>query len=162
MKEIEYKYVMRNLPTAMQSGPGSVKHVYRIVQFYKDGLRYRREIFGNDDGLHTTYLRMTKTYEGFGMSTESKPEYLTPNMWHEALKGVPAENIISKTRYIYHTADDKQVLSIDVFHHMTLIMMEIEIPTIEYEVTIPANIAEEIIAEVTGRVEFSNKTLAHA
>jgi CYTH domain-containing protein len=67
---------------------------------------------------------------------------------------------ISKERLVYPDGDLKW--EVDVFnngHH--LIVAEIEVPSMEYEVQIPKFISDKLLMEVTGMKQFGNRNLSN-
>lgn len=65
---------------------------------------------------------------------------------------------IQKKRYIYKRGND--VWEVDDFLEVSIIVAEIEIPNRDYKVKLPPFITKNLIYEVTGIREFSNKNLS--
>ena len=89
----------------------------------------------------------------------SRPEfeYLVPKMDAEIMLKTMCEDIVVKTRHIFHIFGD--VWEIDEFHgdNEGLIVAECEIPSEDYELRLP----KWIIEEVTGQERFYNNSLAN-
>jgi len=159
MIEIERKFVLKDLPWAHEEGPGSLLETYRITQFYGDGnLRYRKE--GKSvKRKDIRYIKMLKTStEEPGTSFEGTLIDITPEEYSLALLKA-GNNVIHKQRSVFTTVDPKIVLEIDQFIDWKFIMMEVELPSIDYKIVIPSNVQIQMLCEVTGLKQFSNKEL---
>jgi len=151
--EIERKWILLNYPQTSHT----LKQISQvsIEQYYaSDGFRYRWE---SCNGRHVFYkLKKIKLDEGIYNEVDI-----------EEIKGSEYDNnrldnpIISKKRttYRYVYAWDLKFEMDDYWPHR-LLTLEVELPSIDHKFTMPANIASQIIKEVTGEVEFSNRSLA--
>ena len=88
--------------------------------------------------------------------------YITPEEFNQFVEQckVSQSKYISKERLIYPDGDLKW--EVDVFnngHH--LIVAEIEVPSMEFEVKIPKFINDKLLMEVTGMKQFSNRNLSN-
>lgn len=148
VKEIERKFILKRFPFSFK-----FDKTFEIVQFYNNGWRYRSEV-----GNTPQYFRMKKTSIGIGEAEESEPEEVSKYTFNAYLERVPT--YICKTRSEWTDPDDSQVkFFVDRFHGMNLIMLEVEIPTLFYRISIPREIQQEIADEVTGLIGFSNINL---
>ena len=66
--------------------------------------------------------------------------------------------MIKKKRHIY--GQENFNIEIDVFWNISLVLMEIEVNSLEDNLEIPEAISKYIIKEVTGDPHFSNKYLS--
>ena len=143
--EIERRFIMRTVP-AIQAD-----EVYRIFQKYAaDGWRYRERASG--DGKR--YYKTRKTALGNGINEEE--EYEIDAVTFHACG--PVKKGISKTRHVY--VHDGLKYEVDEFHHISLVIMEVELEDIAQPFTMPDFISKLVIYEVTGVKELSNSALA--
>lgn len=82
-------------------------------------------------------------------------EYEIPEFDAKEMLETLCEDVIEKTRYLFHIFGD--VWDIDVFHgnNEGLIVAEVEIPTKDYELTLP----KWVIKEVTDNPKYYNNNL---
>jgi len=168
-KEIEKRFLLKNLPINTIENLPEVQHIQQYY-YLVDGIWNRiRKIESSILGI--TYLHTIKTYiDGITYEEEkdfSFDEYkLLMNNIHS---GMYEAKFLDKTRYIYNTGtnvdfgdnDFKNIKwEIDVFN-FSLIIAEIEIPDITYNIEIPEFIQKEIILEITDIKELSNRNLAN-
>ena len=141
--EIERKWLLKTLPEVEYDA------VIQIEQYYKDYLRYRKEV---NNGVETFYcIKKEKLQPGVNRET-----------WQDCTKddfyfNYPREEkAIKKTRYVlvYEGHD----LEIDVFDN-GLVMMEIEVKSLSEAIQIPQIIHTQIEKEVTGDPDYSNYQL---
>jgi len=89
----------------------------------------------------------------------SRPEfeYPIPKKDAEIMLNTMCENVVKKTRHIFHIYGD--VWEIDEFYgdNKGLIVAECEVPSEDYELRLP----KWIIEEVTGQERFYNNSLAN-
>lgn len=168
-KEIEKRFLLKNLPI---NTIFTIPEVQHIQQYYYlvDGLWNRiRKIESSVFGI--TYLHTIKTYtDGITYEEEkvfSFDEYKL--LMSNIHSGIYETKFLNKTRYIYNTGidvdfGDNEIKNIkweiDVFN-FSLIIAEIEIPDMTYNIEIPEFIQKEIILEVTDIKELSNRNLAN-
>lgn len=156
-QEIERKFLLKNIPWAEHAGPGSLIEEYYISQLYNGDMRYRYE---SESPLRKKrYIAMLKTATDVpGVNVEGLITDITPEFYAE-LVSRSKYGVISKTRKVFATADPNQKIEVDVYTELKLVMMEIELPHLNYPLSIPYNLSKQIVAEVTGIAGFSNKSL---
>ena len=141
--EIERKWLLKALPEVEYDA------VIQIEQYYKDYLRYRKEVNGGVESF--VCIKKEKLQPGVNRET-----------WQDCTKddfyfNYPREEkAIKKTRYVlvYEGHD----LEIDVFDN-GLVMMEIEVKSLSEAIQIPQIIHTQIEKEVTGDPDYSNYQL---
>ena len=152
--EIERKFLLKRTPEGMFFDRSA-----DITQYYlpqdEEGytVRVRDDI---RNGTHTYYL--------------TKKKYISPTVNEEIEKQISGEEfhylkdnaltMISKKRYLHRI--DGLLWEIDVFNGLHLIIAEIELPSEDYELTIPQVITDVLIKEVSGIKEFYNQPLSEA
>lgn len=152
MIEIERKFLLKNLPELASN----ISSMMRIVQYYDADTpwRYRKEQWYEDK----KYFKQMKEYQGNGKSLESDMIRISQDEFTEGLiRNTP--HFITKVRYDYVVPDPKVKMTIDKFLNIHLLLLEIEVPEIDYPVVLPPLLREQIIDEVTGNPNFSNKNL---
>lgn len=144
--EIERRFILRSVPSAPAS---------RTLQIYQkyaaDGWRYRQQ----DDGNETRYFKTRKTSLGKGINQEEEYEISAAGFTHDCgdvIKG------IAKTRAVH--IHNNLHFEVDIFHHLTLVIMEVELTDINQPLDIPEHLRQLIIYEITGITQFSNSSLA--
>jgi CYTH domain-containing protein len=150
VKEIERKFILKRFPFSFK-----FDKTFEIVQFYNNGWRYRSEV-----GNTPQYFRMKKISVGLGVATamETEPEEVSEREFNVKLSEAPT--YIWKTRSEWTDPNDPLIkFFVDRFHGMNIIMLEVEIPTLFYRISIPREIQQEIADEVTGLIGFSNINL---
>lgn len=146
--EVERKWIMKNTPNLIPD------RTINIIQFYTEGnVRYRRE--KASDERQEFFYKMEKEAVGKGESIETMQEISLQEFW-AATQNCPY--MIRKKRQVYK--QEKFDIEIDVFWNMSLVMMEIEVNSLEDNLEIPEEIQKYIIKEVTGDPHFSNKYLS--
>lgn len=146
--EVERKWIMKNTPNLVPD------KTVNIIQFYTGGdVRYRRE--SASDERQEFFYKMEKQPIGKGESLETMQEISLQEFWN-ATQNCPY--MIRKKRQVYK--QEKFNIEIDVFWNMSLVMMEIEVNSLEDNLEIPEAISKYIIKEVTGDPHFSNKYLS--
>lgn len=146
--EIERKWLMKNLPNL------SPNQIINIVQFYtEEDIRYRGERSSKDN--KDFFYKMEKKSIGKGRSRVVVEE-ISLEEFYQATQNCPY--MIKKKRHIYEQENFN--IEIDVFWNMSLVLMEIEVNSLEDKLEIPEAINKYIIKEVTGDPHFSNKYLS--
>lgn len=142
--EIERKWILTQLPEV------SFDTVTKIEQYYKEWLRYRKE---TQEGFDSVFYCIKKQRIAPGISRET---------WHQCDRddfnfNYPLdEKPIKKTRYAF--SYQGKTIEIDTFEN-GLVMMEIEVKSLDEPIQIPRIIHEAIDREVTGDEEYSNYQL---
>lgn len=144
--EIERRFIMRGKPAE------APHEEYDIFQKYaRDGWRYRRQAAGDN----VQYFKTRKTAISTGANHEEEYE-ISGHAFHndcgEVTKG------IAKTRMVYNHAGHR--FEVDHFHHLQLVIMEVELDDIAQPVDMPLFLRDLVIYEITGIKEFSNSSLA--
>ena len=167
-KEIEKKFLLKELPISQ-----TAYEIQHIIQYYYlvGDVWYRiRKINSNlNHDNENIYLHTIKTYKD-GVCYEEECFYN-----YEAYKQLVLDihsnkyesTYLSKTRYLYKTgvkADFEGEIreikwEIDVFN-FNLVIAELELPDLNFDIEIPKFIQNKIIYEVTGIKEFSNRVLS--
>lgn len=143
--EIERRFIMRNVPAVAGD------EVYTIFQKYAaDGWRYRARISRDV----TQYYKTRKTAVSSGVNEEEEHE-IDVHAFDNC--GVVKKGI-HKTRHVYEY--DGLKYEVDEFHHIKLVIMEVELNNIDQQFVMPDFIGDLVICEVTGIRELSNSMLA--
>lgn len=146
--EIERKWIMKNTPNLIPD------ITINVIQFYTEGdIRYRREKASDEN--QEFFYRIEKKSVGKGESLETIEEISLQEFW-TATQNCPY--MIRKKRQVYKQENFN--IEIDVFWNINLILMEIEVNSLEDSLEIPEAISKYIIKEVTGDPHFSNKYLS--
>ena len=147
--EIERKFLLKRFPRLEK-----INTVLQIEQWYhSDGFRYRYQtemMTGNVEIFKTKKTNISKGVnleEETILSQQEFDELDLTNSLH-----------IKKTRTVVKYKGHK--LEIDKYESMNIVILEIELQDIEETILLPKYIEREIIYEVTGIKEFSNKKLS--
>jgi CYTH domain-containing protein len=147
--EIERKFLLKRFPRLEK-----INTVLQIEQWYhSDGFRYRHQteiMTGNVEIFKTKKTNISKGVnleEETILSQQEFDELDLTNSLH-----------IKKTRTVVKYKGHK--LEIDKYESMNIVILEIELQDIEETILLPKYIEREIIYEVTGIKEFSNKKLS--
>ncbi len=160
MLEIERKFLLDGLP-AIPAGA----QVHHIEQGYLpeseecpvDGTevsegRLRRTT--HPDGSFTC----TNTFKtGSGLIRHERERVIEPEEFERLWPRTQGARI-SKTRY--GVPDGDLVWEIDAFEEIDLVLAELELPSADTSVTIPAWLAPHIVRDVTDDLEYRNYNLA--
>lgn len=144
--EIERRFILRNKPAQLPN------EEYQIFQKYSaNGWRYRQQANSNE----VRYYKTRKTAISSGVNTEEEYDITQ----HEFLNdcGTPIK-AISKTRSVFHHEGLR--FEVDTFHHIHLVIMEVELNDIDQQFSFPDFLNNLKIYEITGIREFSNSALA--
>jgi len=149
--EIERRFILRNVPNGVIKNSTALS----IEQFYapsdKGAIRYRcTSCKGHDDKFEKIIkLPVSKginTEQDFPVTKESFYKEVNNDMRH-----------IAKTRYVLHYG---MKFEVDVFQDFSLIILEVELKSLDEKIIFPEWLEKEIIAEITGMKEFSNFNMA--
>jgi CYTH domain-containing protein len=134
---------------------------YTIEQYYlsdKGNVRTERIRSITDWNIDKKFYHTIKEpIEGSDMSVHetegeiTEEEFLT--LWEKK------DRMITKERRILNDGDLKW--EVDVFNSVNLVIAEIELPSENYELTIPEELQDVILMEITGMHQFSNSQLAY-
>ncbi len=148
--EIERKYLLRGLPDAVQGTPP-----LEIRQGYLPGTRLierLREV--RSDGVPTWY-RTVKS--GSGVRRVELEERTTREVF-ERVWPLTTGRRVEKRRY--PVRQNGREWEIDVFTDRDLVLAEIELPSTDADVELPAWLAPLVVREVTEDPEYTNFKLA--
>lgn len=154
--EIERKFLMRRLPMELLM---KRKHEeIKIVQyyFYIDGIWQRFRIAS--DKKSTKYIHTIKKSISPGVYEENekqidKLEFLEIFKEHEK-----KYRVVRKTRYVIKYKGLK--FEIDKYLDLSLVVLEVELPKLNFCFSYPFGLEAEIIYELTGIKQFSNLSLS--
>lgn len=156
--EIERRFLLKKLP----EWPGFTD--ISIHQFYvKEGeevFRYRKIIY--PDFQQVIYEKIIKKNISKGINEETKFE-ITAEEYEAAASSDNNEVIgfIRKDRHVYREEDSGPFFEVDVFKRKTpLIIMEVELSSLDQQFTIPSYLQELIEKEITGDPAYSNFNLS--
>ena len=154
--EIERKFICKEVPEEFKSS----SEVYFIQQYYLNDIRVRSTKYIT---YHQFYHETVKTQVAPGVFQEIETE-ITEQEMDNFMKLNPT-HVIEKTRYTTEFRGFN--ISYDVYDDIKLIIMEIELISLgEYKLAkqkldkINPSVNTNIIYEVTGIKEFSNRSLA--
>jgi CYTH domain-containing protein len=156
--EIERKFLLKAIP---DKTPDEVIEIFQWYLKNDDGIWERaRSCYSDIKGFY--FIHTIKKNISPGVNEEDE-KYITPeefNSFVEKCK-MSQSRYISKERLVYK---DKSGLKweVDVFnngHH--LIVAEIEIPSIDFEIELPTFIKDKLLIEVTGLKQFGNRNLSN-
>ena len=141
--EIERKWLLKALPEV------DCNQVIQIEQYYKDYLRYRKEVNG---GVETFYCIKKEKLQP-GVNRETWQDCTRDDFYFNYPQD---EKPIKKTRYVLEYKGHN--IEIDTFEN-GLVMMEIEVKSLSEAIQIPQIIHAQIEKEVTGDPDYSNYQL---
>ena len=153
--EIERRYILKNMPKGKQANS-----LLEIKQYYlsskNDTTTERvRETYINELHPKYVYTHTIKSPHSEMAANEDECE-ITEEKFNEFRK--KSRRKLTKDRSVYE--HDGLKFEVDKFDHIHLIIMEVELPSEDYDFEIPGFIQDEIICEITGKKEFSNSNLA--
>lgn len=167
--EIERKFLLKRFPEVKTKAHIFYKNkvIYQdITQYYlKDGSKIRRNVIKDPDkGVYKNqYVRFTHVLKsGGGLIRNDTVHHIDLEQYEELKKN--AVSMIKKNREEVKF-DDHNFL-IDTFRNIDLVMAEIEVIPEEhgrediYSISLPSEIQEDVIMEVTPFEQFKNKQLA--
>lgn len=148
--EVERKYLLSGRPPRMPRG-----RVQRLEQGYLPGERLVERLRRIRTGQSVSHVRTVKVGSGIRrleVEEECSAE-LFATLW-PLTKG----KRVRKRRYLVR--DGTQTWAIDVFTDRALVLAEIELPSVEHEVTLPEWLSEVLVREVTDDAQYVNAVLA--
>jgi CYTH domain-containing protein len=152
--EIERKFLLKRVPRLLAKDVTP----YELMQIYVeiDGKINRFRRTENLRNKEVSYIHCVKTKISDGVYEEIEKEI---NEWIFDRMVKRPHRFIVKRRTVYV---DESLLKweIDEYDGMSLITLEVELDDINQPINIPEKIEKEIIAEVTGKKEFSNYSLS--
>lgn len=154
--EIERKFLMRRLPIELLM---KRKHeVIEIVQyyFYIDGIWQRFRIAS--DKKSTKYVHTIKKSISPGVYEENENQIEKSEFLDIFKKHQKKYKVVRKTRYVIKHKGLK--FEIDNYSDLSLVVLEVELPRIDFCFSYPVGLRAEIIYELTGIKQFSNLSLS--
>lgn len=147
--EIERKFLLKRFPRLEK-----IDNVFKIKQWYhSDGFRYRHQTEVPINEIKILKTKKTNLSKGINREEETT---LTEQEFNEI--NLTNSLYIEKTRTVIKYK--KRKFEIDNYENMNVIILEVELNDINDIIFFPKYIEKEIIYEVTGIKEFSNKKLA--
>ena len=141
--EIERKWLLKACPGL------DYDCIIQIEQYYKDYLRYRKEVNGDVE----TFICIKKEKLQPGVNRETWEDCTKDDFYFNYPRH---EKTVRKTRHVLEYEGHN--LEIDVFQD-GLVMMEIEVKSLAEPIQIPQLVHAQIEKEVTGNPEYSNYQL---
>jgi len=148
-KEIERKFLLKRFPRLEK-----INNVYQIEQWYhSDGFRYRYQVNTSTGTVEIFKTKKTNISKGVNMEEET-------TLTLDELNAIDLSNSLSikKIRTVVKYKGLK--FEIDKYEGINIVILEVELDDLEQKINIPKYIEKEILYEVTGIKEFSNKSLA--
>lgn len=153
--EIERKYLLRALPdAARRARVSALEQGWLPGEKIVERLRRVRPLGEGDDGAVRWY-RTIKVGRGLA---RLELEEETPAELAEALWPLTEGRRVTKRRYCLR--EGERIWEIDEFTDRVLFLAEVELPTEEAVVEIPAWLAPYLVREVTGEPAYVNRALA--
>ncbi len=148
--EIERKYLLRSMPRL----PAGAR-LLRIDQGYLPGERLVERVRRVREGEETRHYRTVKL--GSGIRRIEVEEETDPATFRALWRLTPGRRI-TKRRYVVES--DGRTWEIDRFVGRRLVLAEVELPSEDAAVRVPAWLEKRIVREVTGEAEYLNVNLA--
>lgn len=148
-KEIERKFLLKRFPKLEK-----INTVYQIQQWYhSDGFRYRYQVEIPNGDVKIFKTRKTNISKGVNQEEET---ILSQNEFNELdlNNSLSVKKIRTVVKYKGHK------LEIDKYEGLNIVILEVELEDLNEKIPMPRYIDKEILYEVTGIKEFSNKSLA--
>lgn len=149
-REIERKYLLRGLPDAVRGKPAA-----ELAQGYLPGGEIRERLRRVRKGTDTRYLRTLKA--GRGLSRIEVEEEMSAELFNQ-MWALTQGARVHKRRFAIPEGD--LVWEIDEFLDRELVLAEVELPSEDTEVQLPAWLASYVEREVTDEAEYVNQNLA--
>lgn len=148
-KEIERKFLLKRFPKLEK-----INTVYQIQQWYhSDGFRYRYQLEIPNGDVKIFKTKKTNISKGVNQEEET---ILSQNEFNELdlSNSLSVKKIRTVVKYKGHK------LEIDKYEGLNIVILEVELEDLNEKIPMPKYIDKEILYEVTGIKEFSNKSLA--
>jgi len=157
--ETERKWILRK-DTKLIQIPDITYHIFQ--KYAVNGWRYREQSeisgFSIRNGIDTyhdpIYYKTKKTPVGKGANEEE--EYEITKEEFDSCGSIKSS--ISKFRHVYKIGELK--FEVDVFNGIHLVILEVELISLEQNFDMPKFLQDLIIYEVTGIKEFNNSSLS--
>lgn len=166
MIEIERRFLLKTHPSrTFGENDAFLDKTLQISQFYIHGLRYRRiREVSTSFNNNLIYERIKKISIGDGMNNETEVTTISRKEWEDTYHHSFSNKYphIDKRRYVFKWNKSNLKFEIDDFSEsvIKLLILEVEIPSRDYEIIFPENIKKQIITEITANKDFSNYNLA--
>lgn len=148
--EIERKYLLSAIP------PEATRHPFVLIdQGYVPGEQLRERVRRVRDGTGERYFRTMKL--GRGVVRQEFEEETTRAIF-EALWSVTPGKRLQKRRYFVPAGE--LTWEVDEFTDRDLVLAELEIPSVSFEVAIPGWLAPYLVRDVTEEKGYGNHELA--
>lgn len=156
--EIERKYILKRLPKDLFKFYEPT--VLEITQYYfeYDNVWNRFRVSKNKKTGKTKYIHTIKKALSFGSNDEQEKTVSEKVFQKRLAEFKDNHRVIKKTRYVVKFKGLK--FEIDDFKDLSLTMLEVELPNINFPILFPTLLQKEILMEVTGYKQFSNLNLA--
>lgn len=155
--EIERKFLLKSLP---KKEPNEKIDIFQWYLKNQIGVWERaRSCYSDVKGSYFVHTIKKSIDVGVNDEQEKSMTQKEFNQFVEDCK-IGQSRYISKRRFVYEDGELKW--EVDLFtggHH--LIVAEIEIPTVDFEFELPKFITDNLIMEVTGFKQFSNRNLSN-
>lgn len=148
--EIERKYLLSGLPPEAARARSVL-----IDQGYLPGARIRERVRRIRDDVGERYVRTLKL--GRGVARHEFEEETTAEVF-AALWSVTHGKRLQKRRYL--VPEGRLTWEVDAFTDRDLVLAELEIPSIDFQVVIPEWLAPLLVREVTHERAYGNHALA--
>ena len=148
-KEIERKFLLKRFPRFEK-----INNVFQINQWYhSDGYRYRKQV-----EVPTNEVEIFKTKKINISKGVNQEEETTLTIFEFNELDLSNSLHINKTRTVIKYKGKK--FEIDKYEGINIVILEVELNDIDEKIEFPKYLEREILYEVTGIKEFSNKRLA--
>lgn len=162
--EIERRWLLRKLPNV------AAQENYLVSQYYTPEGRFRATTSYSESGdknfnPETKYFHTIKKTVSHGTNEEQERE-ITKAEYLKAIES--ATKLINKIRFIHKEKGNDLKFEVDLFtdtnwhdkFHADLIILEVELASIDQKIHFPYYIENRIIKEITGDTTYSNFNLA--
>ncbi len=147
--EIERKYLLRSLPAFEEAVE------QEITQGWLPGENVRERLRRVDSGGVSRFYRTIKV--GTGMVRLELEDEADASLFERLWPLTEGRRVI-KRRHVIREGD--RVWEIDEFLDRELVLAEVELPSVEATVELPAWLGPHVVREVTQEAEFKNENLA--
>lgn len=157
--EIERKFILKRLPKRVVEKYKKGLNVLDIVQYYFfiDNIWQRYRVV-QQEGKKTKFIHTIKEAVSPGIYKELENSVKESEFEKKRKEHRKNYAVIRKTRYVVKHKGLK--FEIDVYSDLSLVILEVELPSLNHAFEYPQGLFEEIVIEVTGMKQFSNFNLA--
>lgn len=157
--EIERKFLLKRFPKRVIEKYKRGMHVLNIVQYYFfiDSVWQRfRQV--DEAGKKTKYIHTIKKAKSLGTNYEDERTITEKEFLSKRKEYNKDYAVIRKTRYVIKYKGLK--FEIDVYNDLSIIVLEVELPSLNHHFEYPEGLLEEVIIDLTGIKQFSNLSLS--